>query len=133
MPLHPSQLEKHDCINIRLSPTGPLYGWEFVRQGENIVKKVDGQLTFSSIYPMLHAVKDGYGLAYLPESSALAGIEAGHYCRVLEDWSEAFPADMIIPIMSITGSGKDNTDTLHEKGKSNITCCAPDFKNERFT
>ncbi|CCK12651.1 hypothetical protein BN126_2839 [Cronobacter sakazakii 680] len=52
---------------------------------------------------------------------------------VLEDWSEAFPADMIIPIMSITGSGKDNTDTLHEKGKSNITCCAPDFKNERFT
>nr|WP_193808534.1 LysR family transcriptional regulator [Enterobacter hormaechei]BCM22926.1 transcriptional regulator [Enterobacter hormaechei subsp. xiangfangensis]BCM23276.1 transcriptional regulator [Enterobacter hormaechei subsp. xiangfangensis] len=132
LPLHPSQLEKHDCINIRLSPTGPLYGWEFVRQGE-IVKKVDGQLTFSSIYPMLQAVKDGYGLAYLPESSALAGIEAGHYCRVLEDWSEAFPADMIIPIMSITGSGKDNTDTLHEKGKSNITCCAPDFKNERFT
>ncbi|ASG48241.1 hypothetical protein P1O77_004934 [Escherichia coli] len=46
LPLHPSQLEKHDCINIRLSPTGPLYGWEFVRQGENIVKKVDGQLTF---------------------------------------------------------------------------------------
>ncbi len=34
LPLHPSQLEKHDCINIRLSPTGPLYGWEFVRQGE---------------------------------------------------------------------------------------------------
>ncbi|WP_407218286.1 type 2 periplasmic-binding domain-containing protein [Enterobacter hormaechei] len=60
LPLHPSQLEKHDCINIRLSPTGPLYGWEFVRQGE-IVKKVDGQLTFSSIYPMLQAVKDGYG------------------------------------------------------------------------
>ena len=73
---------------------------------------------------MLQAVKDGYGTAYLPESSAPAGIEAGHYCRVLEDWSEAFPADMIIPIMSITGSGKDNTDTLHEKGKSNITCCA---------
>jgi len=48
-------------------------------------------------------------------------------------WTEAFPADMIIPIMPITGSGKDNTDTLHEKGKSNITCCAPDFKNERFT
>ena len=47
-----------------------------------------------------------------------AGIEAGHYCRVLEDWSEAFPADMIIPIMSITGSGKDNTDTLHEKAKA---------------
>ncbi|XRP71648.1 hypothetical protein AAG927_019605 [Enterobacter hormaechei] len=101
--------------------------------GRGDCEKVDGQLTFSSIYPMLQAVKDGYGLAYLPESSALAGIEAGHYCRVLEDWSEAFPADMIIPIMSITGSGKDNTDTLHEKGKSNITCCAPDFKNERFT
>lgn len=24
LPLHPSQLDKHDCINIRLSPTGPL-------------------------------------------------------------------------------------------------------------
>lgn len=54
------------------------------------MKKVDGQLTFSSIYPMLQAVKDGYGLAYLPESSALAGIGAGHYCRVLEDWSPTF-------------------------------------------
>ncbi|MEG6441286.1 hypothetical protein QCN23_23650 [Enterobacter bugandensis] len=48
LPLHPSQLEKHDCINIRLSPTGPLYGWEFVRQGENIVKKWTGSLLFQA-------------------------------------------------------------------------------------
>lgn len=39
LPLHPSQLEKHDCINIRLSPTGPLYGWEFVRQGGEYCEK----------------------------------------------------------------------------------------------
>ncbi len=120
--------------NIRLSPTGPLYGWEFVRQGGDCEKKWTGSLLFQAFIQMLQAVKRW--LRPWPtcrESSALAGIEAGHYCRVLEDWSEAFPADMIIPIMSITGSGKDNTDTLHEKGKSNITCCAPDFKNERFT
>lgn len=52
--------------------------------------KVDGQLTFTSIYPMLPAVEAGYGLALVPYDVAAPGIEAGVFISVLDDWCEYF-------------------------------------------
>ncbi|WP_414500383.1 LysR family transcriptional regulator [Zymobacter sp. IVIA_12111.31 C1] len=90
VPLHPTDLHAHNCINIRLSPNGSLYAWEFEREGHELKVKVDGQLIFSSVYPMLAAVSDGYGLAYMPESLVAEGIKKGIYREVLKDWSPCF-------------------------------------------
>lgn len=90
VPSHPSDLSRHDCMNIRLSTSGPLYAWEFEKEGRGLTVKVEGQLTFSSVYPMLAAARDGYGLAYLPESLARAEVDAGYLCRVLDDWTPTF-------------------------------------------
>ncbi|MCS3429711.1 LysR family transcriptional regulator [Klebsiella sp. BIGb0407] len=85
-PAHPSELEQHNCINIRHSPAGSIYAWEFEKQGQPLQIKVEGQLIFSSIYPMLAAVTSGYGLAYLPESLVADELQQGIYCRVLDEW-----------------------------------------------
>lgn len=90
MPHHPSELGRHDCMNIRLSPSGPLYAWEFEKNGQAMSVKVEGQLTFSSVYPMIAAAREGYGLAYLPESLAQEEVARGHVCRVLDDWTPTF-------------------------------------------
>lgn len=90
VPRHPHDLVNHNCINIRQGNSLSLYAWEFEKDGEEVVIKVDGQLTFTSIYPMLPAVADGYGLALVPHDVAMPGVLAGHYETILDDWCEYF-------------------------------------------
>lgn len=90
VPEHPSELVHHSCINVRLSGTGSVYAWEFEKGQESLRVKVSGQVTFSSVFPMLPAVEAGYGLAMVPESLAAEGIRQGRWLSVLEDWCPYF-------------------------------------------
>lgn len=85
-PLSPQELAAHACINIRLSSAGGIYAWEFAKDGRQFNVRVDGQLTFNSIMPVLDAALDGHGLAYVPEELAEPHLRSGALRRVLEEW-----------------------------------------------
>jgi DNA-binding transcriptional LysR family regulator len=77
IPETPQDLMKHNCINLRLSTQGGLYAWEFEKDKRPVNVRVDGQLTFNSMRPMVAAALDGFGVALLPENSVADGIRRG--------------------------------------------------------
>ena len=89
-PETPQDLTDHICINLRLPTYGGLYAWDFEKDSRELKVRVDGQLTFNSIFPVFNAAVDGYGLAYVPEDLAHPLVAKGHLRRVLEDWCPAY-------------------------------------------
>lgn len=85
-PAIPQELTNHRCINLRLTTAGGLYAWEFEKDGRELNVRVDGQLTFNSVIPVLRAALDGMGLAYVPEGLAKPYLEDGRLRAVLADW-----------------------------------------------
>ena len=90
IPQHPKELVGHNCINMRMPGSGGLYAWEFEKGAEELRVRVDGQLTFNTVYPMMDAVADGYGLAFLQETLVAEGVKSGRYQTVLDDWCPFF-------------------------------------------
>ena len=90
IPEHPRDLMNHNCINMRRPGSGTLYAWEFEKDGQELRVRVDGQLTFNSVYPMFAAVADGYGLAFLPETLVAEGMKEGRYQVILDEWCPYF-------------------------------------------
>jgi DNA-binding transcriptional LysR family regulator len=89
-PRTPQELSGHCCINLRLPTLRGLYAWEFERDGRALRTRVDGQLTFNSIFHIREATLDGFGLSYMMESLVRADIDSGALEVVLADWSPPF-------------------------------------------
>ena len=89
-PQHPRDLLHHRCINIRHERSGSLYAWEFEKDGTELRVRVDGQLTFNETRSMIEPVINGYGIAYIPESTAEHHVASGDLVQVLDDWSPYF-------------------------------------------
>ena len=86
-PEAPPDLTGHSCINLRLTTAGALYAWEYAKDGRQLNVRVEGQLTFNSILPILGAALDGHGIAFVPEHMARPHIKRGDLVEVLADWS----------------------------------------------
>jgi DNA-binding transcriptional LysR family regulator len=85
------ELQKHNCITLRLSSSGGIYAWE-MRDGERELEvRVRGQVTFNSAYQMLGAALSGCGLAYVTEDMAAQHVREGRLISVMEDWCPTFP------------------------------------------
>jgi DNA-binding transcriptional LysR family regulator len=89
-PRVPQDLADHCCINLRLPTYGGLYAWEFERNGRAQRVRVDGQLTFNTIYQCRDAALDGFGIAYLMVDLIRTHLESGRLEAVLEEWSPPF-------------------------------------------
>lgn len=89
-PQTPQDLTNHQCINLRLTTAGALYAWEFKKDGRELNVRVEGQLIFNSMLPILDAALDGHGLANVPEFMCREHIERGELVEVLADWSPAW-------------------------------------------
>lgn len=90
-PGSPQDLTDHDCINLRLPTHGGLYAWEFEKDDREIRVRVDGQLTFNTIQPVVNAAVEGYGLGFVPESLVREHLDRGRLETALEDWTPPFP------------------------------------------
>ncbi len=90
-PKTPQDLVTHSCINLRFPTHGGLWAWDFERGGRELKVRVDGQLTFNSIFQVRDAALDGYGLAYIPEDLARPYLSKGQLTWVLEEWSPPWP------------------------------------------
>lgn len=90
-PKTPQDLVSHDCINLRLPTHGGLYAWELKKGRRALQVRVEGQLTFNGIYPMVDAALAGHGLAFVPEDLVAPYVAQGRLKWVLEDWFPTFP------------------------------------------
>jgi hypothetical protein len=81
-------LTAHRCINLRLPTHRDLYAWEFEKDGRELRVRVDGQLVFNSVAPLLKGARAGLGLCYVPEAEVQDHVKSGRLVRVLEDWCE---------------------------------------------
>lgn len=88
VPLTPQDLIGHNCINLRLATRGDLYAWEFEKDGRAVRIRVDGQLIFNTVRPMVEAAADGLGLAFVPAGSVESLLADGKLVQVLEDWCQ---------------------------------------------
>lgn len=91
VPTNPQDLQRHNCITLRLSSSGGLYAWELQQDGKTVETRVSGQVTFTGAYQMLAGALSGYGLAFLPEEMTAADVQAGRLRRVMDDWCPRFP------------------------------------------
>ncbi len=89
-PKAPKDLVNHTCINFRQPTAGGLYAWEFEKRGREVKVRVEGQLTFNRLLPILNAARAGFGLACLMEDVAHTDIAEGRLTRVLADWCAPF-------------------------------------------
>ena len=90
IPQTPQDLVHHDCINHRQGRSGGLYAWEFEKDGREMRVRVEGQLTFNTTFPMIDAVLDGRGLAFVPEDLVSEAIADGRLVQALDDWCLCF-------------------------------------------
>ena len=90
LPLAPSDLAAHNCINLRLPTFGSLLQWDFEKDGRELKVRIEGQWTFNSTIPILRAAVAGCGLAFLPEDMVARELADGNLLRVLEDWCQPF-------------------------------------------
>jgi len=90
-PKNPQDLAHHNCINMRLATYGGNYAWELQKGKKELKVRVEGQLTFNSIYPIVDAAVAGLGLGFVPEDLARPHIAAGRLQWVLKDWSPTWP------------------------------------------
>jgi DNA-binding transcriptional LysR family regulator len=91
VPRIPHDLTGHNCINLRLPTYGGLFAWEFEKRGQEVKVRVDGQVVVNNIALRLASVRDGLGVAYLPEDQAKADIAEHRLVRMLDDWCAPFP------------------------------------------
>lgn len=87
-PTTPQDLVVHSCINLRLATHGGLYAWEFEKDGRPLRVRVEGQLTFNTIKPMVEAALAGFGVAFVPEESVEEHLRGGHLVQVLDEWCQ---------------------------------------------
>jgi DNA-binding transcriptional LysR family regulator len=90
-PKAPQDLVAHSCINLRLPTYGGLWAWDFERGGRELKVRVDGQLTFNTVFQVRDAALEGYGLAYIPEDLARPYLAQGQLTWVLHEWSPPWP------------------------------------------
>jgi DNA-binding transcriptional LysR family regulator len=86
LPETPQDLVKHSCINLRLASQGGLYAWEFEKDERPLRVRVDGQLIFNTIRPMVNATLAGFGIAFVPEDSVVNHIKSGKLVQILDAW-----------------------------------------------
>jgi DNA-binding transcriptional LysR family regulator len=90
-PKMPQDLTSHRCINLRLPTHGGLYASEFEKNGREQRVRVEGQLIFNSVTPILNAALDGFGIAFLSDQQINPYLKTGKLVEVLADWSPPFP------------------------------------------
>jgi DNA-binding transcriptional LysR family regulator len=89
-PEAPQDLVNHNCINHRHLSSGGLYAWEFEKGGRALRVRVHGQLTYNTVFAMIDAVVNGYGIGFLPEDIVKKQLATGRLVQLLDDWTPSF-------------------------------------------
>ena len=98
-PVHPSDLVKHVCIQVRDSLTGqPIKAWRFRREDKVVQVKIAGRLMVAEFGTMLGASLAGVGIARVKAIGVEQFIQQGALVELLPEWSgESYPLYALYP------------------------------------
>ncbi|MDF9616404.1 LysR family transcriptional regulator [Pseudomonas entomophila] len=94
VPRSPRDLLEHRCIGRRF-PSGKLYAWEYLANGQPTRLAVPGTLVLEDDGLMVQAAKDGAGIAYVYEQLAREDLALGPLREILAD-CKALPSRFFI-------------------------------------
>ncbi|MGV6873239.1 LysR family transcriptional regulator [Pseudochelatococcus sp. B33] len=89
-PVHPRDLQHHDCIQFRHVTTGQIERWEFAKDGETMEMVPNGRLIINDSEALVQSALDGLGIAYMINGYIERFLDSGELVRVLSDWSPRF-------------------------------------------
>ena len=89
-PKQPKDLVEYQCINLRLPTHGELYRWQFTKGNKTQSVNVNAKIVFTTLSPVLQAVRSGVGIAYLPIDMVQSYIESGELEETLKDWRHRY-------------------------------------------
>lgn len=94
IPETPQRLLELACIGRRF-PSGKMYKWEYLAEGQPIRLAVSGPITLEDDAMMIQAARDGAGIAYVYEEMAREHIAQGQLVELLAAW-KALPSRFFI-------------------------------------
>ncbi|NNG21456.1 LysR family transcriptional regulator [Massilia sp. ML15P13] len=98
-PQHPSDLERHVCVNFISSKTGKYYEWDFTKDGTVLRVPMTAAIAVSDMNAYTEAALAGLGCAQLTDFSARAHLKSGRLVRVLHDWViPPVPVHVVYPL-----------------------------------
>jgi len=89
-PKQPKDLVEHRCINLRIPTRCELYRWQFTKGNKTQSVNVNAKIVFTTLSPVLQAVRSGVGIAYLPIDMVQPYIESGELKETLKDWRHSY-------------------------------------------
>jgi DNA-binding transcriptional LysR family regulator len=95
IPMIPSDLQRHRCLNYRLPTAGSIYRWTFERGGQTTTMDVPGGFVTNDIDMLCEGALAGLGIACVIESQAAPYLASGALIRVLDDWSPLLPSNYL--------------------------------------
>lgn len=83
-PHTPEDLERHRCVNIRLS--GGVYRWQYQHKGRTLEIQPQGPLIANDADTLMHAIRAGVGIGCAFEAQVQAEIDNGQLIPLLKPW-----------------------------------------------
>jgi DNA-binding transcriptional LysR family regulator len=87
-PVHPRDLERHQCLMFRDPVTGRPFPWEFQRRGEVLGVRARGSLVLNDLATKLAVCAAGFGIAQTIELGVGPLLASGALVQLLPDWAE---------------------------------------------
>ena len=87
-PLHPRDLERHQCLMFRDPVTGRPFGWEYRRAGEVVEVKANGRLVLNDLATKLAACAAGNGHRADVEFGLEPLLASEAVVQILPGWAE---------------------------------------------
>src|SRR5271168_1039778 len=87
-PVHPRDLEQHECLMFRDPVTGRPFPWEFQRGGEVLDVRARGRLVLNDLATKLAVCAAGFGIAQTIELGLGPKLASGELVQLLPDWAE---------------------------------------------
>ena len=86
IPQHPSDLQDHRCVQIRLGDER-IYSWEFDRGEESLAVTVPGRISMNDSETAVALARRGAALIYTTEESVAEEVARGELELVLTEWA----------------------------------------------
>ena len=97
-PTHPSELQRHRCVNFFSSRTGKIFEWDFTRDGERVQMQLPGLIAVNDSNAYLAAGLAGLGVVQTATVMVDPMLADGRLEQLLSDWStDPAPIHVVYP------------------------------------